>query len=99
VLHIDDFSPFRRPTMNLKPILAAAIVAFSASALAQTPATAPAPANGAAQADREQLKADREKLKADREKMKADREKARADRRAARAAKAQAGKTTPGTTQ
>lgn len=81
--------------MNLKPIFAAAIVAFSASALAQTPATTPAPAIGATQADREALKADREALKADREKTKADREKMRADRkkaledrRAAKAAKA-----------
>jgi hypothetical protein len=91
--------------MNLKPIFAAAIVAFSASALAQTPTTT-TPATGATQGDREQLKVDREQLKADREKMrvdrekmKADREKARADRQAPRAAKAGAAKTTPSTTQ
>jgi len=74
--------------MNLKPILAAVAIVFSASALAQTPAPTPgAPGGGALKADREAIKADREAMKADREKMKADREKMRQDRKAARAAK------------
>jgi len=59
--------------MNLKPLLAAVVIAFSASALAQAP-TPRAPATGVLKADREAVKADRDKL--------------RADRKAARAAKA-----------
>jgi hypothetical protein len=58
--------------MNLKPLLAAAAIVFSASALAQAP--------GAVKADREAVKADRAAVKADREKLRADREKRAADR-------------------
>jgi hypothetical protein len=95
-----NFLFLRRPAMNLKPILAAIVFTFSASAMAQTPPTPPGAPTGAAakagreviKADREALKADREKLKADHEKMHADREKLRADRKAARAAKAGAAK-------
>ena len=51
--------------MNLKPILVAIAIAFSASAIAQAPATTPAsPAKGAAKADREAVKADPENLTA-----------------------------------
>ena len=83
--------------MKLKSILGAAAIVFSASVLAQTPATTPAPGTGASQADREKMKADREQMKADHQKMHADREKMRADRQAARAAKAGAAKAAPST--
>jgi len=86
--------------MYLKPFIAASMVLFSFSALAQAPATPPqAGAEAVIKADREKIKANRELMKADRKVMKADRQKLKADKKIMREEKKAAGATKAGIAQ